>query len=194
MNHTGITTGCATCHNGSTAIGKTGSHILTTAACETCHKSTTSFAGAKMSHTGITTGCATCHNGSTATGKGGGHFITTRACESCHRTTGWTPATSYTHTTPYYKPHNAGVTCATCHKTNNEVIAWQYGGYKPDCAGCHAGKFKPDSHKKVDSPKILYTVTDLKNCAGSCHEYTSSSFTTIKQRRDSKHRSTDGGF
>ncbi|MDP1683569.1 MAG: hypothetical protein Q8L39_17575, partial [Burkholderiales bacterium] len=69
-----------------------------------------------------------------------------------------------------------------------------YGGYKPDCAGCHAGKFKADSHKKVDSPKLLYTVADLKNCAGSCHEYTDSNFTIIKKRRDSKHRSTDGGF
>jgi len=46
----------------------------------------------------------------------------------------------------------------------------------------------------VDSPKLLYTVAELKNCAGSCHEYTNSSFTTIKKSRSSEHRSTDGDF
>ena len=32
MNHTGVTTGCATCHDGTTAKGKSGSHITTSAA------------------------------------------------------------------------------------------------------------------------------------------------------------------
>jgi len=72
MNHTGISTGCASCHGGNFATIKTkpATHIVTSAACETCHKSTTSFkGGAAMNHTGISTGCASCHNGTTALGK-----------------------------------------------------------------------------------------------------------------------------
>ena len=50
-------------------------------------------------------------------------------------------------------------------------------GYKPDCAGCHAGDYEQNEHKKVDSPRIYYTVSELRNCAGACHEYTDSSMT-----------------
>ncbi len=112
----------------------------------------------------------------------------------CHRTTGWTPTSAYSHVSPFYKSHSSGVNCSSCHTTNNEVIAWKFAAYKPDCAGCHAGNFKPDEHKKVDSPRILYTVSELRNCAGSCHEYTNSTFTTVNKTRTGKHRSTDGGF
>jgi len=86
------------------------------------------------------------------------------------------------------------VTCASCHQTNSEVIAWRFAAYKPDCAGCHASTFQPTKHKKVDSPAIFYTVAELKNCAGSCHEYTNSSFTTILRTRTGEHRSTSGSF
>ena len=64
MNHSGISTGCATCHGGTYAnvMKKPATHIVTSAACETCHKSTTSFAGAAFNHTGVAVGsCATCH-------------------------------------------------------------------------------------------------------------------------------------
>jgi hypothetical protein len=120
--------------------------------------------------------------------------VTTRSCDSCHTTTAWTPTKAYTHTSPFYKPHNSGVTCASCHTTNSEVIAWKYAAYKPDCAGCHAAKFKPDAHKKVDTPKILYTVGELKDCSGSCHTYTDSTLTAIKKTRSGEHKSTGGGF
>jgi hypothetical protein len=46
----------------------------------------------------------------------------------------------------------------------------------------------------VDSPKILYTVQELQDCSGSCHQYTNSSFTTISKTRTGHHRSTDGSF
>ena len=42
---------------------------------------------------------------------------------------------------------------------------------------------------KVASPKILYTVSELKNCAGSCHVYTNATLTTSKQRSN-EHRPT----
>ena len=138
--------------------------------------------------------CASCHNGTTATGKPTNHFMTTRSCDACHRTTGWTPVTAYTHQSPFYKQHNSGVTCASCHYTSSEVIPWKFGAYKPDCAGCHASVFKSGPHKKVDTPQILYTVMELKDCSGSCHTYTDSTFTTIKKARTSQHRATDGSF
>jgi hypothetical protein len=43
MNHAGIVSGCASCHNGVYAMGKPSSHPKTSAPCETCHKSTRSF-------------------------------------------------------------------------------------------------------------------------------------------------------
>ena len=192
MSHAGVTPGtCATCHNGTTARGKSATHVPTTASCDTCHR-TTAWIPATFSHTGVTPGtCATCHNGSTATGKSSGHFVTSQSCDACHRAgSGWTNVTTYSHKTAYYKQHRAGVTCNACHTSNNEVIAWRFGGYKPDCAGCHADRFKPDAHKKVDSPKILYNVVELKDCSGSCHIYTDSTFTRIRQSRSGQHRPT----
>jgi hypothetical protein len=74
------------------------------------------------------------------------------------------------------------------------VVLWRNAAYKPACAGCHAGTFKPDKHKKVSNPTILYTVSELRNCVGSCHEYTNSSLTTIKTTRSGKHSPSRGGW
>lgn len=185
---------CVTCHNGSTATGKPANHIVTTASCDTCHR-TTAWLPATFSHTGVAPGtCVNCHNGTTATGKPSGHFATTRACDACHTTTAWIPTLAYVHASPAYRQHSAGVTCRACHTTNNEVIPWKFAAYKPDCAGCHADRFKPDAHKKVESPTILYTVSELRDCSGSCHQYTDSTFTTIRRTRSGQHRPTSGGF
>ncbi|MEQ1718897.1 MAG: hypothetical protein ABL907_23415, partial [Hyphomicrobium sp.] len=81
------TSGCASCHNGTTAMGKNNGHLPSTQPCETCHRSTLTFSGASMSHTGITTGCANCHNGTIAEGKPNDHPRTTAPCESCHKST-----------------------------------------------------------------------------------------------------------
>ena len=157
------------------------------------HHRTTAWTPATFSHTGVAAGtCATCHNGTNATGKSGSHFVTTRSCDACHRTTGWTPTTTYTHTSIGYKAHSSGVTCRSCHTSNNEVIPWPAAAYKPDCAGCHASKFPPNEHKKVNSPRINYTVAELKDCSGACHEYTNSTFTTIARTRTGQHRPTGG--
>jgi hypothetical protein len=195
FSHTAVAPGtCAICHNGSQATGKPANHIMTTASCDSCHR-TSAWIPATFSHATVAPGsCAACHNGSSARGKPANHFVTTQSCDTCHRTTAWLPVTAYTHKSPYYRPHAAGVTCLSCHKTNSEVLAWPFAAYKPDCAGCHASTFKPDPHKKVDSPAIFYTVSELRNCAGSCHQYTDSTFTTIRRMRSGEHRSTDGGF
>ena len=86
------------------------------------------------------------------------------------------------------------MSCTSCHTTNNEVISWQFASYRPNCAGCHANNYKAGEHKKVDTPKILYTVQELQDCSGACHEYTDATFSTIKKTRTGKHRATDGSF
>ena len=195
FNHAAVAPGsCASCHNGRSASGKSTNHIATTASCDTCHR-TTAWLPATFSHVGVAVGtCATCHNGTNATGKSTSHFVTTRACDACHTTTAWLPLRAYTHLSAFYKPHNSGVVCASCHKSNTEVATWPFAAYKPDCAGCHASTFQPSQHKKVDSPQILYTAAELKNCSGSCHTYTNSTFTTIQESNSGEHRSTDGSF
>lgn len=195
FRHQGVTPGtCASCHNGSMAAGKPARHMVTSSSCDSCHR-TAAWLPAMFSHANVAPGtCASCHNGVNAQGMGSGHFITTRSCDACHNTTAWTPVLVYSHISPVYRPHNAGITCNQCHKSNSEVVVWPYAAYKPDCAGCHASRFKPDSHKKTESPQILYTVSELRNCSGSCHLYTDSTFTVIKKARSGEHRSTDGGF
>ena len=129
MVHTGISTGCATCHDtGKSFTGvtnlktKPSNHVPTSATCETCHSATnfTTFAGTAMNHTGIASGCTTCHAASptgtpfagvTPKPQGSGHIPTTADCTTCHKsTTAFGPGTAMVHT---------GITsgCATCHET-----------------------------------------------------------------------------
>jgi hypothetical protein len=70
MNHTGITTGCATCHGVGLSwaggiVTKPANHFPTTAGCELCHVSTRTFSGTRMVHSTLTGilpgGCNTCH-------------------------------------------------------------------------------------------------------------------------------------
>ncbi|WP_316227486.1 cytochrome c3 family protein, partial [Bradyrhizobium sp. SZCCHNR1047] len=68
MDHAGIVAGCANCHNGTTARGKSSNHLQTNLPCESCHTSTASFGGAAFKHAATDTNCATCHNGKTAMG------------------------------------------------------------------------------------------------------------------------------
>jgi hypothetical protein len=81
-----------------------------------------------------------------------------------------------------------------CHTTGNEVITWKSGAFKPDCAGCHAGTFKPEAHVKVVTPRVLYTSAELRDCGGSCHEYANTQSSTVKKPKTGHHRPTDGGF
>lgn len=195
FSHAAVAPGtCATCHNGTAATGKPANHVVTSASCDSCHR-TTAWIPAAFSHAAVAPGsCASCHNGVNAPGMNSGHFVTTRSCDACHSTTAWTPVLRYSHVSPFYRPHNAGVTCAGCHTSNSEVIAWPFAAYKPDCAGCHASRFKSGPHKKVESPLILYTVSELRDCSGSCHVYTDATLTVIKKARSGEHHSTDGGF
>ena len=131
MTHTGIISGCTSCHNGQTfAVGMTPkskpvNHIPTSMSCETCHTTANTspggFAGGLMKHTGIVGGCTNCHNGQAFAGitpvaKLTTHLPTTMSCETCHSTSntnpgGFGPATLMNH---------AGIVnnCTLCH--NNQ--------------------------------------------------------------------------
>jgi len=120
--------------------------------------------------------------------------MTTRDCDSCHRQQSWLPIV-FSHTSAGYPgDHSGRLDCRECHSGGAETIPWPAPGYQPDCAGCHARDFEPDSHKKVDSPKILYSVSELRDCTGACHMYEDSSFSRIKKTRTSEHRVRDSEF
>jgi hypothetical protein len=108
FSHAGITSGCATCHNGVRAPGKPVRHLITSAPCETCHRSTVTFAGARMNHSGIIGNCVSCHNGVTAIAKPPKHIPTTAPCETCHKSTVTFAGARMDHAT-------VTAPCASCH-------------------------------------------------------------------------------
>lgn len=194
FDHGGITGGCSACHNGAQATGKPANHVMTASECNGCH-STLAWLPASFDHANVTGACSGCHNGTNATGKAPSHFVTSEDCATCHTTTAWTPS-SFTHRSPSYPgDHRAALACTACHTGNAQAVPWRFPAYQPDCAGCHADDFKPDSHKKTEVPAtVLYTVGELRNCSGSCHRYTDNTFTTILESRSGQHRVSDGAF
>ncbi len=187
FDHSNVTGTCSSCHNGSTATGKDMNHIVTAAECDVCH-STIAWIPASFDHSTVTDNCSSCHNGSTATGMDAQHFQTSRECNECHTTVAWTPDI-FSHTYANYPgEHRGNLSCDDCHGNNAEPVTWPFPAYQPDCAGCHANDYRIGSHKKVDSPAIFYQVSELKNCAGACHEYTDATFTTIRRTRNGEHR------
>jgi hypothetical protein len=152
------------------------------------------FAGAQVNHALLTAPCATCHNGTMAEGKPPTHFVTTLPCEACHRTTLWT-AVTYRHTSPAFVNHGPAVSCSSCHTTNSQIIPWKFPAYRPDCAGCHADKYRPMPHVKFERPvRFYYTVSELRDCSGACHIYADCTQRTIVVRRSGVHRAIGGGW
>jgi hypothetical protein len=100
FDHTGLTSGCSACHNGTTATGKAASHLPTPAGldCNGCHRvPPDSFtAAALFSHNVVTSmRCDTCHNGqyrsAGAQGKPNDHPTVSAGqdCNACHNTRDW---------------------------------------------------------------------------------------------------------
>jgi len=173
---------CDSCHNGQVATGKSAQHVLTSDDCGTCHNTATWLA-VNFDHSRVTGSCNNCH----LSHKPNNHFITSRECDACHITTNWI-TTHYSHSSGNYPgDHRSGVNCINCHTSNSEVINWPFAAYRPDCAGCHANDFKQDSHKHiVDGNTVFYTVSELRDCAGSCHKEE----TLVNQH----HRPSDGNW
>jgi hypothetical protein len=165
FNHVGVTAGsCATCHNGTSALGKPSTHIPTGAPCDTCHTNTTAFAPATMDHANTTSpvaigNCSSCHNGgflfAKATAKPSTHVPTSAQCDTCH--TGgyvsWTGAT-FVHSA------SAVGTCATCH--NGTTALGKPSSHVPttgQCSTCHGNyvAFKPASMNHAGSAGLCST-------------------------------------
>jgi len=179
FDHINATGPCSSCHNNVTATGKHPAHLPTTAECNNCH-TTNTWRGASFDHSEVTGLCLSCHNGSTATGKSTTHFVTTLDCDRCHEPQRWIPLIHFRHDSPDYPgDHRTGVLCVDCHTTNNQVIAWPFPAYQPECAGCHADDYKPDAHGNLP-------INDVADCSGSCH--------FDGQNRSNEHRPSAGGW
>ena len=185
MNHTGIATGCTTCHaasvTGTPFYGVTPKpqgtgHIPTTADCATCHKSTTAFGpGTLMVHTGITSGCATCHDtGKSFTGvtnlktKPTNHVPTTATCETCHSATNFT---TFAGTAMNHSGIASGLYDLPCRERDRDAVlrgdAEAAGdGPHPDHGGLRA---LPQVHHGVRSGNADGAHRITSGCA-TCHE------------------------
>ncbi|HYM35318.1 MAG TPA: hypothetical protein VET48_07970, partial [Steroidobacteraceae bacterium] len=156
MNHTGITSGCATCHGaGLTFAGmppvKTlpSNHIPTgSIACETCHSPTnfTTFSGTSMNHAVVTAiACSTCHEaGKSFVGspavvtRPGPPHVTGGECSQCHFST--TSFKGATNMPANHIPQPASDACSLCHTNANDysVYTMNHQGITSGCAQCHA--------------------------------------------------------
>ena len=193
FNHAHVTAACSSCHNDVNAMGKGVQHLVTNAECDLCH-SRRRWVPATFDHATVMGACSSCHDGTTATGEPTDHFQSTSECDACHTTTRWTAARYDHRSAAYPGEHRSTRSCQDCHMANSDLVSWPSPTYRPECGGCHANDFKADSHKKVEGPDIKYNVSELRDCAGACHEYTDPSLTVIKKRRNSEHRVGDGEF
>jgi hypothetical protein len=193
FDHAAVTGSCSSCHNGFVARGKSNDHIFTNADCDLCHIEVVWYA-IRFDHSAVMGSCSNCHNGIEATGLPNGHFGTGSQCDVCHTSNRWLPDTFRHMSGNYPGDHRDNLDCTQCHMANSEPVQWPFSSLQPDCAGCHRSDFKPGPHKKYENPDTPYTPEELRDCSGSCHTYTDSSLSTIKKRRDSEHRVSDGDF
>ena len=154
---------CDSCH-GSTALGKTSSHVPTTADCITCHTPSntgcgttglcTTFLNATFSHVGIAAGtCGTCHQGQYP----GVVSINTavhipqssgNACDACHTNaiTGLPASATPTFLNVVFHQNSLGNppkgTCTSCHSgtyvsQNAQTKNTGHVVTTADCVTCH---------------------------------------------------------
>ncbi len=127
--HFGVTSNCASCHNGTLARGKAPVHIASNDSCQNCH-TTVAWLPARFEHRGVLASCVSCHNGVVAPGKPTQHLQTAQDCGSCHNSFDWR-AVTFSH---------VGVTgtCSGCH--NGLTTTGKPAGHavtSQDCASCH---------------------------------------------------------
>jgi nitrate/TMAO reductase-like tetraheme cytochrome c subunit len=129
VSHAGVTSNCASCHNGVLAVGKDPRHLPSSNQCENCH-TTIAWLPARFDHQGISATCSSCHNGVLAAGTPVRHILTSDDCVTCHGTLAWIPA-RFSHL-------NVSGSCQSCH---NNITA---PGKPPkhlnttlDCGSCH---------------------------------------------------------
>jgi len=197
-------TNCASCHNGSTATGKSSTHVptLNASTCFTCH-SVTGWTPTKWTHRQATVkgACSTCHTGSylPADGKPADHipyasFSATASanCDSCHTAaaaafTSWNPGQLHAN-------FSFSTGCASCHtgsfngpdaKPGNHIpYASVTAAASAGCETCHKGSFSSWATGKFHS-----NVTTSTQCA-SCH--LNSNFGLTAKPNDANHTGVTG--
>lgn len=159
FDHTNVAPGtCTRCH----VNDKPANHVQTSSECDFCHTSI-AWLPANFDHQNVTQACSACHQ------QPMNHYATTQPCNTCHVSTTWT-ISNYAHTSPAYPgEHQRRLICADCHKNNYAVFPWPNAALQPDCAACHDQKYDPQKHMKTETPKTFYTVSELRDCTGSCH-------------------------
>jgi len=172
---------CATCHNGTQALGKPATHVTTAATCDSCHTNTgsyTTWLGAIYSHTGVVAGsCATCHNGIQARGKPATHLVTTASCDSCHTQANTSNYTTFFGAATTHDSTMAGK-CANSGCHDGAAATGKSVGHVPvslscDSGGCHA-MYNGSSVLTFASGTLVHSVVAGSRC-DSCHNgsYTS---------------------
>jgi hypothetical protein len=162
---------CASCHNGTAALGKPTYHIATTAACDTCHTQAntnnyTTFLGATFTHAAIGTAtCASCHNGTSAKGKSATHVATTAACDTCHTQTNTANYTTFLGAT-YIHPSSPGV-CSTCH--NGVVAKGKPTTHIVTTAACDLCHTKTNTANYTTFLGATYTHASPPGVCSTCH-------------------------
>ncbi|MGC2047142.1 MAG: cytochrome c3 family protein [Gallionella sp.] len=203
MKHTGIASGCATCHGfvgapktfavGMTPVNQTSSATHTAAGstpCESCHSSTVSFSvatgGTKpANHLPTTAACTLCHGTPYYPGIMK-HTGITSGCTTCHN------GQAFAGVTPKSKPVNHLPTsgpCENCHTTANTNPGGFSGGtmnhvgIAGGCTNCHNGQAFAGVTPKTKSAQHIPYAANLLGGAGMscefCHSKTVfTSFTT----------------
>jgi hypothetical protein len=156
MNHTGISSNCASCHEtGDTWYGVTMVDRPTAAQdpvhpasgdCSQCHSSTTSFsivsAGKPANHIPTAQACTLCHtNANNFAIYTMNHAGITNNCAQCHAA-----GLSFANIVPKAPPANhipiVGLPCENCHSPTNfgafgPGTAMSHAGIAGNCASCH---------------------------------------------------------
>jgi nitrate/TMAO reductase-like tetraheme cytochrome c subunit len=128
-SHSGVTSNCASCHNGTLATGRGPHHIQSDNTCQNCH-TTLAWLPARFDHRGVGAACASCHNGALAAGKPPKHVASALDCSACHGVISWSVA-RFNHL-------GIGATCGSCHNGITAVgKAIKHMVTTQDCAGCH---------------------------------------------------------
>jgi len=140
VDHSQVQGTCASCHNGTIALGKGPAHINTTDQCDACHgvppETWAPLAASAVDHVHVIGTCVSCHDGSIASGKSATHISTTDTCDACHQVgpTPWTPVA-------VANVDHAQVmgTCVSCH---DGIVASGKGPNhiqsSDQCDACHA--------------------------------------------------------
>ncbi len=175
VDHQEVFGNCSECHNGSIAIGKSESHIITNAECSDCHN-TSSFLELNLDgsfdHTNVSRSCSGCHNNTVSIGKTasptdtppGTHPQTSSECGECHSTSSFLNAYP-DHTAPVV----TDVNCDSCHVANGSGAAKGQSTGHPvtnvDCNSCHSVQ----SFKMTDGAFNHALLDATEQSCESCH-------------------------